>query len=245
MKFSSLLNKRLKNEKNVNKMSALAERSNSGQLSSFSGVFQVGNISEKEKASLETILSKYSVEQVDIQEDLRSLTQITAEVKAISNQAAMLHGERIQKAKELFAEYSDGAFSAWLMETYGNRQTPYNFLLFYEFYNELPESLQEKVDEMPKQVIYTLSSRKASLEAKEKFVKSYKGETKAELLKTLRKSFPLATHDKRSGNQAGYTLSTLKRLVNTLHQEEYKPSTTEKKKIGLLLEQLKRINESA
>lgn len=245
MKFSSLLNKRLKTEKNANKMHQLADRSNSGQLSSFSGVFQVGNVSQKEQDALKNILENHRGETNNLDFDLKELTQVTAEVKAISNQAAMLHGERIQKARQLLANYKNGAFSAWLLETYGNRQTPYNFLLFYEFYNELPETLQEKVDEMPKQVIYTLSARSAPQKEKEKFVSKYKGETKAELLKTLRKSFPLATHDKRSSNAAHYTLSTLKRLVNTLHQEEYKPNTVEKKKIGLLIEQLKRIHESA
>lgn len=245
MKFSSLLNKRLNTEKNANKMHDLAERSNSGQLSSFSGVFQVGNVSPKEQEALKGILESHRGDKVNLEIDLKELTQVTAEVKAISNQAAMLHGERIQKARTLLANYNNGAFSAWLMETYGNRQTPYNFLLFFEFYKQLPETLQEKVDEMPKQVIYTLSARSAPQKDKEMFVNSYKGETKAELLKTLRKSFPLATHDKRSKNASHYALSTLKRLVNTLHTEEYRPTPLEKKKIGLLIEQLKRIHESA
>ena len=41
------------------KMNELVERSHTGQLSSFAGVFQVSPISENEQASLQTLLEKY------------------------------------------------------------------------------------------------------------------------------------------------------------------------------------------
>ena len=90
--------------------------------------------------------------------DLEFLTTITSEVKAINNQAIILHGERIKQCTRTFlTKYRDGAFSAWLISTYGNRQTPYNFLQYYEFYQSLNLELQKRMDDMPRQVVlYTL-----------------------------------------------------------------------------------------
>ena len=113
-KVNSLLTQRLKlaTEK-FSKMTNLAELSSSGNLSSFAGVFRVSGLSEKEKEILLTILSQYRSENYDIGEDLESLIAITSEVKAINNQAAILHGERIKKAQEILKNYQDGAFSAY------------------------------------------------------------------------------------------------------------------------------------
>src|ERR1700677_3684402 len=114
-KFNDLLNLRFKTKETQQpKMTALVERSNNGDLSSFSGVFRVMPLNDQEK------------------EDLEALTAITSEVKAITNQAVILHGERIKRAQEILKKYRDGAFTAWLFATYGNRQTPYNFLQYYE-----------------------------------------------------------------------------------------------------------------
>ena len=220
-------------------MQALAERSNLGQLSSFSGVFQVNAISIKEELALETILHKFKGVDVDISSDLEHLKKLTSEVKAINNQAAMLHGERIKAAQEILKSYNEGAFSAWLIDTYGNRQTPYNFMLYYDFYSLLDEPLKEVADEMPKQVIYTLSSRKVSQEEKETFLQNYKGETKKELLSLLRHAFPLSKHDKRSSSLVENTLSTLRALEKELHKGSFDPTEDQKLELNLLLEKLK------
>jgi hypothetical protein len=221
-------------------MQALAERSGSGQLSSFSGVFQVSAISIKEEASLENILRKFKGTDVDISSDLEHLKKLTSEVKAINNQAAMLHGERIKQAQELLKDYKEGAFSAWLLETYGNRQTPYNFMLYYDFYSAIDDRLKEIVDEMPKQVIYTLSSRKVPQKEKEEFLDSYKGETKQELLNLLRQAFPLDKNDKRSSCSVEHALSTLRALAKEMHGSDLKATDAQKAEIHLLLQQLER-----
>ena len=159
-KVNDLLFSRLKQK--FSKMTELAEVSSKGQLSSFSGVFKVHPLSEQEHDSLEELLKSYQGEtEVSIERDLDVLSGLTSEIKAITNQAAILHGERIQKAQQIFKNYRDGAFSAWLLTTYGNRQTPYNFLQYYEFYLELPSNLIPKLDEIPRQAIYTLASRDA------------------------------------------------------------------------------------
>lgn len=79
-------------------------------------------------------MTQFSSGEGNLTLDLAELSLITSEVKAINNQAAILHGERIKKAQTLLKSYQEGAFSAWLNATYGNRQTPYNLMQYYEFF---------------------------------------------------------------------------------------------------------------
>ena len=166
-KLNSLLMGRFRNQPTKEKMNELVERSSSGD--SLGGVFQLRPISEQEEASLQTLLEKYQTEETDVRKDLSSLSAITSEIKAISNQAVILHGERIKKAQTLLKKYREGAFSHWLLKTYGNRQTPYNFMQYYELYNSLPQKLRGIIDEMPRQAIYSLSSRCIPQEKKRSF----------------------------------------------------------------------------
>ena len=101
-KVNSLLTQRLKaaGEK-FSKMTNLAELSSSGNLSSFSGVFRVSALTEQEKLAVHNLLDEYKNEAQEIAQDVSLLSAITAEVKAINNQAIILHGERIKRAQEL------------------------------------------------------------------------------------------------------------------------------------------------
>lgn len=220
------------------KMNELVERSSSTPLTSFSGAFQVNPISDNERVSLQTLLEKYQNEGSNISEDLNFLSTITSEVKAISNQAVILHGERIKRAQELFKKYRDGAFSNWLLKTYGNRQTPYNFMQYYELYTALPKKLQGIVDEMPRQAIYSLSSRSASQNKKEAFVKEYKGESKTELLEKLRSSFPLPKQDKRNPNKTKSVFDHLKRAMKVMKEDRFIPSNEEKMELKGLVKEI-------
>ncbi|NGX41661.1 MAG: hypothetical protein KR126chlam4_01506, partial [Candidatus Anoxychlamydiales bacterium] len=180
VKFNDLLNLRLRSkDKQKPKMTALAELSKEGSLSSFSGVFKPNTLNESEKENLSNILQNYKNEDsdIDVEEDLKNLIKITAEVKAITNQAVILHGERIKKAQTILKNYKEGAFTYWLMETYGNRQTPYNFLQYYDFYMDMPTNLRTQIDSMPRQAIYTLASRGGDLEKKQDIVQNYKGQS--------------------------------------------------------------------
>jgi len=239
-KFNSLLMGRFKSQKKE-KISELVERSASGHLSSFAGVFKVTPISKTEAASLELLLKKYKKEETSISEDLKKLTAITSEVKAISNQAVILHGERIKLAQELFKKYQDGAFSAWLLKTYGNRQTPYNFLQYHELYSSLPKSARSVIDEMPRQAIYSLSSRSIPQEEKVAFIEKYQGETKSELLERLRDSFPLPKKDKRNPNKAKAATDLLKKALKTIQDDLFNPSTNERKEIQKLLNEIHKL----
>lgn len=244
-KFNDLLNLRFKQKETPQtKMTALVELSNKGELSSFSGVFRVSALNQKEKEAIETILKNYRHSDFyDVDTDLKALSAITSEVRAITNQAVILHGERIKKAQEILKKYQDGAFTAWLYATYGNRQTPYNFLQYYEFYTLMPNSLHPQIDQMPRQVVYSLASRLGPLEKKETIIKNYCGQPKQELLQLIRVEFPLAEDDKRLPNLASHAISFLKRARETLKNPLCSPLLEEKKQLQNLLSQLKALIE--
>ena len=239
-KMNSLLTERFKRAtEKLSKMTDLVERSSSGNLSSFSGVFRVCPLNENEKEILSSLLNQYKEQAQEISEDLFQLSALTAEVKAINNQAIILHGERIKKAQEILRNYRDGAFSAWLIATYGNRQTPYNFLQYYELVNTLPETLHSKLDGMPRQAVYTLASREGDLQQKEEIIKNYNGEPKQELLKLIRETFPLAENDRRAQDLGESLLSHLRRIHSEFSSVSFAPSTKQKSQLLHLLKELK------
>ena len=172
-KFQALLNLRLhQKEAPKDKMASLGARATEGNLSSFSGIFRVSALNQREKNSLQELLQQFKKEEYEgTEQDFQSLSAITSEVKAITNQAVMLHGERIKRAQDILKNYKEGAFTAWLLATYGNRQTPYNFLQYYEFYTSMPEKLQPVIDQMPRQAIYTLASRRVLRRKKRRSLK--------------------------------------------------------------------------
>jgi hypothetical protein len=239
-KVNSLLALRLKSAtQKLSKMAGLVERSSSGNLSSFSGVFRVAPLNEKENEALVSLLEQYKNEAQEINDDLFQLSTLTAEVKAINNQAIILHGERIKKAQEILKNYRDGAFSAWLIATYGNRQTPYNFLQYYELHKALPEYLHSKIDEMPRQAVYSLASREGNPQQKEEIVKNYSGQPKLELLKLIRETFPLAVGDRRAQDLGEVALSQLKRIYSQLASTSFTPHPKQKKELLQVLKELK------
>lgn len=239
-KVNSLLSERLKVPlEKLSKMTNLAELSSSGNLSSFSGVFKVSELSTKEQEELKFLLEEYGEEGQDIGQDFLNLSAITSEVKAINNQAAILHGERIKKAQELLKKYREGAFTFWLIQTYGNRQTPYNFLQYYELYQSLPQLLLSKLDEMPRQAAYTLASRSGSFELKKEIIQNYAGETKQVLLEQIRKAFPLKQRDRRAQNYGEILIKSLKRISLFVSNNPIELSTTQKKQALEILRSLK------
>ena len=244
-KFNDLLNLRFRGKSaQAPKMTALVERSSNGELSSFSGVFRVTALNERERSDLEAILKSFRWAETDeVESDLKALIGITSEVKAITNQAVILHGERIQRARDVLKKYRDGAFTAWLFATYGNRQTPYNFLQYYEFYTAMPQGLHGKIDQMPRQAVYSLASRQGAMEKKEAIVRNYNGQAKQELLQLIRIEFPLAEEDKRHPNFAAHAISFLKRAREMVKNPLCVPSEEEKKQLQTLLAQVTHLLE--
>lgn len=234
-KVNTLLTQRLKINEKSKKMTAMATQSSTGNRSGFSGIFSLVELSQNEKTLLENMLKQYATEDVNISQDLLSLISITSEVKAINNQAAILHGERIKKAHTILTRYRDGAFTSWLMAAYGNRQTPYNFMQYYEFYHTMPKILRPQIEAMPRQAIYTLAARDGCVEKKKEIIQQYNGETKTELLTIIRNEFPLDTMDKRRANIGEGVIQNLRRLCDTLAQKPIVIPTGQKHTIYDLL----------
>jgi hypothetical protein len=245
-KFNDLLSLRFKAKESPQaKMTALVERATNGDLSSFSGVFRVTALSEPEKNALEEILKSFrQTETDDVDGDLKALVAITSEVKAITNQAVILHGERIKKAQEILKKYRDGAFTAWLYTTYGNRQTPYNFLQYYEFYSIMPATLHPKIDQMPRQAIYTLASRAGEIERKQDLVNSYAGQPKQELLKLIRQMFPLSDDDKRLPDFGSHGLAFLKRAREMFKHSQCRLAAPDKARALQIVDQIRVLIEN-
>jgi hypothetical protein len=235
-KITSVLQERLKKKQNIEKITALARRSSHGNLSSFEGIFSSSQLSKEEKETLENLLKRYRNKTCKPEKDFKMLSELTTEIKAITKQAILLHGERIQKAQVVLKKYKEGAFSTWLVATYGNRQTPYNLLQYFEFFKKLSTQLQEKLELIPKQAIYTLASRNGCLKEKIDLIKSYNGETKDQLLELIRAKFPLTSNDKRIGVHRA--LQQARGILQTLnHPDMYPMSTPQAKETTLLLKE--------
>lgn len=238
--LNSVLSERLKNQSNRSKMEEMAKKSASGQLTTFSGVFSLSELTEKEKEHLSEILHHYAPEKGEISRDLEELIAITSEVKAIHNQAALLHGERIKRVHKLLISYRDGAFTAWMMAAYGNRQTPYNLMQYFDFWQALPKNLRTKVEEIPRQAIYILASRDGLLEDKKRLVEAYEGESKKTFITRIREKFPLDDQDLRLKKTDSSLLGRLEALFQIVQRRKPFLKQAEKKQ---LLKQLKNLQD--
>lgn len=241
---NSLLTERLKKKEGPSKAAALAKQSASGNLTGFAGIFGAGQLSDQEKETLQTILEEYSQGKENINQDLTALISISSEVKAINNQAALLHGERIKKAHKILTKYQDGAFTAWLVAAYGNRQTPYNFLQYFEFYEALPKTLRPQIELMPRQAIYTLASRDGSIEKKQEIIEEYEGQTKDELLRIIRDTFPLAEKDRRRRQFGDAALQHLRRAHLIIAERGARFGKKEKQSIEELINSMQKLIKS-
>ncbi len=244
-KVNSLLSERLKRTSGSKKMTSLAQDSARGNMTSFSGVFQVAELSDAERNYLKEILDEYATGEEDLEGDLKQLSSITSEVRAITNQAAILHGERIKRAQGILKKYRDGAFTAWLLSTYGNRQTPYNFLQYFEFHQALPKELRPQLERMPRQAIYTLASRNGSFDDKTKLVETYEGESKDELLTRIREIFPLEETDGRRRSSGDALISSLSKLHRQLSKGRLPLNNDQREAVRKLLELLQHATEPA
>lgn len=240
-KVNSILDQRMKKPSNTSKMAAMAKQSATGHLTSFSGIFSVTELSAKEKEVLAEILRNYAEEEQEIGSDLNLLISLTSEVKAINNQAALLHGERIKKAHQILIRYRDGAFTAWLMVAYGNRQTPYNLMQYYEFCEAMPKQLRPQIEWMPRQAVYVLASREGSLNKKQEIVENYQGETKVEMLNLIRQTFPLDRADKRQQKVGQALIQGLQHIYQQLKSVPGELTQEQKKQALAILQRIQQL----
>lgn len=236
--YNNLIAERLKKNTPSQKMAQLAEKSAAGGMTSFNGLFQVCELSANEKNQLENILKTYAKEESGIKTDLKALIALTAEVKAINHQAALLHGERIKKVHTLLTAYQEGAFTSWLIATYGNRQTPYNLMQYFNFYQAVPTNLRPKIEVMPRQAIYTLATREGDMGDKIEIILQFQGETKTELLLKIRDLFPLKEKDKRKENPGNQAILQLEKVHDLLSRKKTKLSALQKETLKELIASL-------
>lgn len=237
--INALLQQRLsKKEKTPSKAAALAKQSASGNLSGFAGVFMVTDLTQDEKEQLKEILLSHTERPEEITKDLSLLISLTSEVKAINNQAALLHGERIKKAHQILTNYKEGAFTQWLIATYGNRQTPYNFMQYFEFHEALPQPLRPLLEHLPRQAIYTLASRNGDFDAKVELIQKFRGETKEDILRAIRDQFPLGERDRRRRQHGDAVIASLRRVISVLTERRSRLSKLQKETIRDLLREI-------
>lgn len=200
----------------------------------------------QERQLLRGLLEQYAPgENEQIDQDLSSLVNLTKEVRAINNQAALLHGERIKKAQAILKNYKEGAFTAWLKSTYGNRQTPYNLLQYYEFVMSMPRELRGQVEQMPRQAVYTLASRSGEMEKKLEIVEKFSGQTKNELLSEIRDAFPLPEGDGRRQDIASGSAQMLKKVHHLLNRSQTDMTESQRESIYEWLEQIRTLLDQA
>ncbi len=221
------------------KVQQLAQKSSQGELSTAATLFTARTPTSQEVEAMEELLKQFATSNKAVTQDAEKLVSLSLEAKAINHQAALLHGERIGLAKSIFKSYREGAFSLWLVQTYGNRQTPYNFLLYFELHQILARSLQKKLEEMPKACAYALASRNGSVEDKSAIIQEYATKSRKELFDEIQRRFPLASTDKRKKQHGQSLLRELKSIYNDLKKHKNALSSSDKRELHILLDAIK------
>lgn len=208
-------------------------------MSGFRGMFGEHALSRQEEERIENILHEHVKDDVIVEEDCKNLFRLTSEIKAISNQSILLHGERIKRAQDILKKYKEGAFTSWLLTTYGNRQTPYSMLQYYELYLLLPVQEKVLIENLPKKAAYTLASRQGALDEKRELLKAFKGEKQQEILLRIRQAFPKSEDDKRSRSPHSSLVRELERVVLKIENMKTSFSVDEKKRLKAVHEKLR------
>lgn len=215
--------------------------------SAFHGMFGESRLSDAEEEALQQLLYDFFDpslnDEEQIHRDLRALCNIGAEVRAIAHQSLLLQGERIQQAQKILKRYREGAFTQWLIATYGNRRTPYSYLQYYEFYQQLPTTaLKTKMESMPRQAAYALASRPGEVEEKAEIVEAYQGQPQRELIALIQERFPNNAGDQRSNKLRHLnTLRSMHKLCEQLPSQRTALTYAEKESILRLIERLKQM----
>lgn len=195
-------------------------------------VFGMNTHDQQQGDDIEELLLEHAApaetQPAQFRHDIEQLKTITAEIRSIQKQSALLIGERIGKAREILKKYRHGAttFTQWLSNTFSSRRTAYNCLAYYELYCALPgEKLKKQMQTMSHKAVYILASRTGSWEKKIDIVEKFSHLKQEEILPIIRKAFPLAKMEKRAPQVRLITETTsslcamLKRKVSLTHLE--------------------------
>lgn len=229
-RFSSIESKKVKQ---------LAQKSSHGELSTAATLFTARTPTSSEVAAMEELLQQFSENSKTLKLDAEKLVSLSLEAKAINHQAALLHGERIQQAKTILKSYREGAFSFWLVQTYGNRQTPYNFLLYFELFQVVEKSIQKKLEEMPKACAYALASRNGPIDAKCSLIDQFYTQNRKTLFDEIQRRFPLPETDKRKKQHGQSLIRALKGILLDLKRNKAALSRIDAQEVHALLDSIK------
>ena len=181
------------------------EERESSSKKAFRAEFISAPLSDEENQQIHQLLEasftegQFSTDEVE--KDHQNLTELTTQIRAIEVQSVLLHGDRIYKAQSILKKYQDGTFSNWLQLAYGNRQTPYRYLQFYDLFNKLEKDEKELMNSMPKQSAYKLASRNGEIEKKVEIIKEYHDCPQSEINQAIQEAFPLKSKDKRRAKE--------------------------------------------
>jgi hypothetical protein len=163
--------------------------------------FIVAPLTSEEDTEIQLILFGESAANTATDEQVshahKALVDITTQIRAIERQNVLLHGERIRKAQEILKPYKDGAFTKWLVVAYGNRQTPYRILQYYEFFQSLSGEVRQLMQAMPKKAAYALAARNGDQEKKIEIIKGHHADKPENIIKLVQETFPLDSGDRR------------------------------------------------
>lgn len=178
----------------------------------------------------------------DISQHIEELTDVTKQIKCISAQSVLLHGERIKKAQEILANYREGMFTQWLMITYGNRQTPYSMLRYYEFYQRAPTEFRAIIESAPKKCIYLLASREGADTDKFALIKEHGNSPQSNLLLLIQKAFPVQEFDGRKPKPLNAsTINAIDKLCKKLESCSKHISDEDRIEIKKLIDRLQKL----
>ncbi len=191
---------------------------------SFSSLFQLEELSEKEAQEIENLLQEgaHALSAVEVKRDVQLMQNLTAEVRSINKQGVILIGERLTRAREILRRYGDGksTFADWLIKTFGSKRTAYNILSYYELHQALPDaSVREKFKSLPLKAAYVLASRSGEVAEKAQMVEAYAGEKPKLMIEKIQKTFPLRRGDKRRRKQ-GSLLKSMEALCAQLKKSQ-------------------------
>lgn len=175
-------------------------------------------LSKSEEEAIQSLVNDQykieGVEQSQIEEDVHTLFELSSQIRAITKQSLILHGERIARGQEILKKYKRGAFTAWLELTYGNRRTPYNFLSYYLLYKDLPSTIKQLYQKIPYRAAYLLGSREGNIEDKIDIIEQNFQKSQKDLLVLIENKFPLSHIDRRV--KADTTLKLVEEALNNL-----------------------------
>lgn len=213
-------------------------------INSFQSTFDHQPLSKKEQQSIHDLLKPYAIheDKSQVHKDLGEIIDTTAQIRSINKQGLILIGERLEHMRSIFTRYGQRAFNEWLVYTFGSRRTPYNILAYYHFFKELPSAkLQQKMKQLPVQVVYTLATRPGQSSLKHEFIDSFKGQSQKELLREISALFPIQRRIKDCHRRIEGNLNQLEEIISQFKEDRSYLTQYDKKSIKVIINSLQEL----